>query len=206
MQLSSKPQQQSKQRPKPIGESFFDQLKEISSDVTQSIKKDLIEPMPGESLEQLFPWAHPHDAGKPKEEVLFDGGEERKKQEIIARENQNQVRIIEIQKALQQIRVSEQVKVQQQVEGTVQTIIQIEGTAGLERKAAPAQAPQKAGIYHLNFFAMILSERKKDADKANEWRTAQQLRVRSKPRRGVQHWLGDQKTVQEAGATFLLQG
>lgn len=187
---------------KPIGEGFLDQIKEISSDVRKSLRDDLLKPIPQESIEQLFPWAHPADLQKPKEEILFDGEEERKKQAIIVREKQNQQKILELQQLLK----AEQAQVQRQVEELVETIEEVAKAAEIEVPQAVKNVPKKSGRYHVLFFVRLLADMRKKADEAREWRRAQQLRVRTKPTRGALLWVGDQKKVHEAGATFLLQG
>lgn len=196
-----KPQSTPRRRPRPMGENVFDALREIRSDVQRSLVDDFLKPIPEKSVEQLFPWAH-NQAGKLKEEILFDGEEERKKQASLAREAANKQKIVELQ---MQIR-AEREGYRSQVEEIVETVEQIAKKTGLETPTTIKQLPKTPGRYHVVFFIKILADFRKKADEAQEWQRTQHLRVRTKPARGSLLWTGDQKKVHEAGGTFLLQG
>lgn len=197
-----KPQTSSKPEPRPIGEGLFDQFREISADVKNSLKNDLVRPGLREGIDELFPWAQPGISQQPREEILFDGEEERKKQAILSREQKNRQTIAELQQKLR----AEQQGYQRQVEELTVTIEQVAKSAGIDTPPGVTKVPQKPGTYHVSFFLRILSDYRKKADEAQEWQRTQALRVRTKPSRGVELWTGDQKKIQEAGGTFLLQG
>jgi len=191
------------QPPKPVGEGVFDQIKGIGQGVKKSLFEDLVKPTPTEGFEQLFgPSRARSDAAMRKEEVLFDGEEERKKQARLAKEKANQAKIVELQRQL----VMEQEAHKKEVEEITQTIIEVAKAADIEVPDTVKKVPARPGKYHIFFFMRILTDVRKRADEAKDWRKLQQTRVSCKPARGALLWLGDQKKVHEAGATFLLQG
>jgi hypothetical protein len=196
--FSNKPQPG--QRPTPVG-GLVDQLKGIGSSFGKSVFEDLIKPIPTEGMGQVFESIR-RTAQARKEEIIFDGGEERKKQARLEREKANQAKIIELQKQL----VMEQETRQKEVEEISKTIIEVAKAAQIEVPEAATKVPQKPGKYHIFFFLRILADVRKKADEAKDWRKLQETRVSCKPPRGALIWLGDQKKVHEAGATFLLQG
>jgi len=159
--------------------------------------------IPQESLKELLGIDKNHVKDPAhKEEVLFDGEEERKKQARIAREKANQAKIAELQKQL----LMEKEMHKREVEEITKTIFEVSKSANIPVPETATKIPPKPGKYHIFFFMRILADVRKKADEAKEWRMLQQTRVACKPARGALLWLGDQKKVHEAGATFLLQG
>jgi len=168
----------------------FDQIMELTK-------------IPQEGLKELFGIeSNQNRKSAPKEEVLFDGEEERKKQARIAREKANQAKIVELQKQL----LIEKEMHKREVEEITKTIFEVSKSANIPVPETTTKVPPKPGKYHIFFFMRILTDVRKKADEAKEWRRLQQARVSCKPTRGALLWLGDQKKVHEAGATFLLQG
>lgn len=184
----------------PVG-GFFDQLKGLGSSVGKSAFEDLLSPLPQEALRQF-------GVGQTvpkKEQVLFDGAEARKKADKEKQERVNQLRIQNLQAELARIAENEK-NLKTELAEISQTVVSIAKSAQIEVPAGVEKVPVKPGIYHKVFYLRVLENMRKKADEAKEWRRTQQVRVTSKPPRGVLIWLGDQKKVHEAGATFLLQG
>ncbi len=192
--------QGTKPKAAPVG-GFFDQLKGIGGGFGRSLAEDLLRPLPGETLRQfgLAP-----EAGL-REQVLFDGTEARKKAEKVNAEKANQLKIASLQQEL--FKMAEQEKhLKAELTEISTTVVQIAKSVDIETPHGIEKIPPKPGVYHKVFYLRILEDFRKKADEAKEWRRAQQVRVTSKPPRGVLVWLGDQKKVHEAGAMFLLQG
>lgn len=178
---------------RPTSSSFdhsLEQLKELAKIPEEGLKELL-----GIGKNQI-------SVGAPKEEVLFDGEEERKKRARLAREQENKLKIVELQRKL----ALEKESHKKEVEEISQTIVEVAQAANIQVPHEVRKQPAQAGKYHILFFLRILTDIRKKADEAKEWRKLQQTRVSCKPARGALLWLGDQKKVHEAGATFLLQG
>ena len=189
-----------KPRPAPIG-GFFDQLKGIGGGFGRSLAEDLLKPLPGEALRQFG--LGPESARQ--EQVLFDGTEARKKAQKEKAEKANQLKITNLQQELAKM-AQEEKQLKEELTEISATVVQIAKSTQIEVPVGIEQIPAKPGKYHKVFYLRILEDFRKKADEAKEWKRTQQVRVTSKPPRGVLVWLGDQKKVHEAGAMFLLQG